>query len=366
MIVIDTPLEHGGEPVGSIKSTGSRDFLTKVVGGKPRFHFNSAETSHIVQLPEVYAPDHYRAGPNDREASDGLAATSQLIQALHGGFAGHHAVSLNPTTFWYTIVHEVAEFIRQNPDEYAGMFTGTPSQQQKIIVRDDSLRYDGASDSDWTRSITLIRDKLADRLAGGVADLFLPDFAISTIADEAALLVALMDVVSPYYKYEWLTLCGIPQIRLEGTANDWQQLYSSTERLLANFAGLQFYRDNLLPVLEKIAHTAAGEIPDYEFWRSIYKYKGGSGGPHVNGWITKLFAYTLTSKGFVLLETQRRSYGYSTNEFPAHIGVVPFVWRYFGREIPMQFVTGITHVDHEGGFLSPQLGVAVIEPEPAS
>jgi hypothetical protein len=332
----------------SVDQSSSRDFLVAVLGGKPRFHFNSTETSHFVNRA-AYDP----------------ATTSLLVQAIHGGFAEHVSISLNPVTLWYCIVHEVAECIRQNPGQYAGMFTDTPDQRPTIVVRDDSLRYD--EPSNWTRSINLIRKPLADRLTTETMKLFLPRFSTSTIVDETALLVALMDAVSPYYKYEWQTLCGIPQIRLEGTVADWQKLHDRADSLLEHFPELQLYRGQLLPVLHTISRIVGGidESGDIDFWRSVYKYDGGSGGPYVNGWITAFFAYVLTDNGPTLKTDKsviwKSKHGFYTCDFPSHIGRVPFVWDYFGRMINMAFLTGVTSVDYDGTFLDPKLGFAVVE-----
>jgi len=40
-----------------------------------------------------------------------------------------------------------------------------------------------------------------------------------------------MDAMKSYFAYELETLCGIPQIRLEGSADDWHDLRERTEYL---------------------------------------------------------------------------------------------------------------------------------------
>ena len=53
--------------------------------------------------------------------------------------------------------------------------------------------------------------------------------------------------------------------------------------------------------------------------------------------------------------------GYETNMFPSHVSTVPFVWRYMDRRYDMCFAAGLLGVDDTDGFLSPQLGFAVLE-----
>jgi hypothetical protein len=298
-------------------------------------------------------------------ASYEVATVSLAVQAVHQAFAAHVALSLRPDTLWYFIVHEVAEYVRQNSTECAGLFTETPESKQTILVRDDSLSYDGPSD--WQRSINLVRDPLAAKISDRTMTLFQPRFSTSTAEDETALLVALMDVASPYYSFEWQTMCGIPQIRLEGTPSDWRDLYDRTDLLAREFGGLHGYFADLLPVLQTIAETSGGTKPDEEFWRSIYKFGGGSGGPYVNGWITAFFAYIQNKDGRAIKEnfnwrqTLNGYGGYKTNKFPSHVTKVPFVWDYFGTRHNMAFAAGVTGVDYDDNFLSPRLGFAVVE-----
>jgi len=372
-VVIDTPIRpsrdsfgYGGygrssaaEEPAQVNLSSNQEFLGAVLGGPKRFHYVSRDKLYAVNKPSRYGSDY-------NDAAYGVATVSLGVQSIHQAYAAHVALSLRPDTLWYFIVHEVAEYVRQHVDESAGLFTETPGQKQKILVRDDSLRYDVPSD--WMGSINLVRDPLREKITDRTMQLFLPQFTTSTIEDETALLVALMDVVSPYYEFEWMTRCGVPQIRLEGEATDWQNLYVNASSLLSAFPGLRDYSKDLLSVLQTIADTASGATPNEEFWHSIYKYEDGSGGPDVSGWITAFFAHTWNKQGAKLKDQFNwRSLmsgwgGYKTNQFPSHVSRVPFVWDYFGTRYDMAFAAGITGVDYDdNNFLSPRLGFAVVE-----
>lgn len=366
-IVIDTPVRPSRDSFGYVRSStteepaqvnpsSNREFLGAVLGSPKQFHYTSRDTLHVVE----------QIGYGYNAAAYDVPTVSLGVQAIHQGYAAHVALSLRPDTLWYFIVHEVAEYVRQHADESAGLFTETPGQKQQIIVRDDALRYDAPSD--WMGSINLVRDPLRKKITDRTMQLFLPQFTTSTVEDETALLVALMDVVSPYYEFEWETLCGVPQIRLEGEAADWQKLYADAGSLLTAFPGLCDYRNDLLPVLQTIADTASGADADEKFWRSIYKHEDGSGGATVTGWITAFFAYTQTRQGAKLKnQFDWRSLmsgyggGYRTHQFPSHMSKVPFVWDYSGTKHNMAFAAGVTGVDYDGTFLSPRLGFAVVE-----
>lgn len=166
---------------------------------------------------------------------------------------------MTPDFLWYLIVHEVAEYVRQNPREHAHIFTDTPDSKQVIVVRDDSLSR--ADPSGWRRSVDLVRGPLRAKISDYSLGLFLPQFSTTTEEAQTALLIALMDVVSPFYQFKWYSLCGIPQIRLEGDAADWRSLHFRADLLAREFGGLSGYFKDLLPVLQAIAETASGMAP---------------------------------------------------------------------------------------------------------
>jgi len=358
-----------GQAATRIDLASSQEFLGAVLGGRVRFHYASRDKLFVAS-----APGGRRRGPRAGNAAAYEVATVSLgIQAIHQAFAAHVPLSLTPDFMWYLIVHEVAEYVRQNPRAHAGVFTDTPESRQVIVVRDDSLRR--GDPAGWQHSVALVRDPLRAKISDYSLGLFLPRFSTTTDEAQTALLITLMDVVSSFYEFEWYTLCGIPQIRLEGDAADWRSLHFQADLLAREFGGLDGYFTGLLPVLQAIAETASGTTPDEEFWRSIYKHDDSSGGPFVTGWITAFFAYIQTEDGpkfkgqFGPGEPfgwrsliSRRGGGYRTNQFPSHVSKVPFVWDYAGTRHDMAFTAGVTGVDFDDDtFLAPRLGFAVTE-----
>lgn len=357
-VIVDTPIIDASHvPSTEIELTTNEPFLSGVFGVPKRFHYLSRDKVAIAR--DV-------SGRSGDAARFEVATVSMGVQALHRCFATHTAFGLSPDVAWYLIAHEVTEHVKQHADDHRDLFTTQPEGKQEVVVRDDSLRYEAPSD--WARSISLVRDPLQELLSEELFDLFLPTFSTSTEESWTAILVAFMDTISPYYEFEWATLCGIPQVRLEGTADDWSELVEGVRRLASRFTGLAGYFADLVPVLETIARRASGEQGGrMDFWRSIYKYEDESGGPYVTGWINAFFAHVQTSDGLKLKDRfdwaalGARRDGYPTNAFPSHVSRVPFVWNYLGTHIPMSLAAGIFGVDFTDGFLTPKLGFAVIE-----
>ncbi|MER6128612.1 DUF4419 domain-containing protein [Streptomyces sp. NPDC001795] len=296
-------------------------------------------------------------------SSDGPEITeptsSLLLRAIHLCFAAHLPLSLSPDLLWYAVVHEVAVHVRLNSGTYAGLFTDTPGHRQTIAVRDDLAPLD------WERSINLVQQPLRDRIGAEVADLFQPAFSTTTRADATAALVTLMDVVSPYYRFRWQTLCGIPRIRLEGTDRDWRLLAARVRELAGWFEDLRPWFTALHPVLDAISATASGWGTDHAFWCSLYKWESLSGGDRVTGWINAFFAHRYTDDG----PSPKQSFGPgSTAEehFPSHVSRVPFRWETPAGTFDMAFLGGVLGIERDGAWIRPQLGHAVVELLPAT
>jgi hypothetical protein len=194
-------------------------------------------------------------------------------------------------------------------------------------------------------------------------------------------------------------MCGIPEITLEGTTADWESLARRAEE----FAGLELQRwiTVLRPILSQFVRASRGDV-DTQFWRSIYKWNGESGGPVITGWITAFFPYLrdrqtrradrpvkelLTGGESVewCLSTERerprRGRGYATSpsappppgsrfvegptfeDLPGGLSKAPFRWELPEREFAMEFLGGFMGVaqDHETLALRPEIGWAVRE-----
>jgi hypothetical protein len=355
--VIDLPVPqdpYAEELARSLRPVGNEAFLHAVTGAGPgggelRFRHRSVRTllddgaRHRIPFP-VAEP-----------------TWSLLLRAVHQSFAAHLPLSLSPDVLWCAVVHEVAVHVGLHAARYAGVFTDTPAHRQTIEVRDDSLL---GPDPDWSRSVRLVHEPLREKLGTDVTELFLPRFSTTTPEDESSALVSLMAVVSPYYEFEWLSLCGIPRIRLEGEAADWRLLADRVRELGTWFDDLKPWVRALGPVLEEVAATAAGAPADMDFWGSLYKWRSQSGGPFVSGWITALFAHTQTpdgpraKSGEDLRWDGRR---FQENAFPSHVSQLPFRWRRPDGTREMRFLAGVLGIDRDGDWIRPRLGHAVAE-----
>jgi len=295
--------------------------------------------------------------------------TSRFVLALHDAFANHIPFSLSPEVIMSIISQEVAQYVKDNSQlkNIAKLFTTTPNEQQEIVVEINDFVY-GSLGNNWMGGIAKFQTELSKKVPSDILARMTPKFSEGTLETEVSQLVSFMDAASKYYSYTMMTLCGIPEFKIEGTAEDWNEIVKTVDYLKDVLPGLNLYFLNLRPILVEILNTVDGNSIDLEFWNSIYKSGGGSGGPYSSGWFNFLFAHVYgrdweTRKLNILKEEKHyRHIRMKLNQYPSNLSLVDFTWNYNGSKIPMKFVSGVTSVEHtDEGFLKPKLGIVVLE-----
>lgn len=283
-----------------------------------------------------------------------LAYASPFLQAVHKAFAEHLSLRIEPANFWVTILQEVATMVKLNPEKFASVFSGDPLNKKTIKVRCDQLL---SSDSHWPEAIQMFRAALAVETGTELVEGFFPHFSSDDFDREIVYLVSAMDAASPFYKYEVHSLCGIPEIDLQGTVDDWRSLFHRMEWLENTFGACEYFTRVKFIVGEIGAQVYSGK-PDVDFWKNMYKHDEMSGNTEVSGWITNLYAHVVTENG----SAPKTNWGkpLEFNEFPSGISVVPFVWVVMDEPHPMRFFSGFTGIKVENGFLVPQIGYGVV------
>eukprot|EP00492_Amphilonche_elongata_P003970 TRINITY_DN435_c0_g1_i1.p1 TRINITY_DN435_c0_g1~~TRINITY_DN435_c0_g1_i1.p1 ORF type:complete len:302 (-),score=73.01 TRINITY_DN435_c0_g1_i1:27-932(-) len=188
--------------------------------------------------------------------------------------------------------------------------------------------------------------------------------------------LALMDCMKSYFEFRATTCCGISKVKLLGTLQDWEMLQKMVSALRQYKLG--WWIKHLEPVIDKIVLAYKGE-KDKKFWYTIYKQWStyGSGGTtYVTGWITTFFPYIYDQprQQFANLEElrkeadtknsgDRRQKRYSGSiekcDVPNGVTQTPFIWEYYGKEIPMSIYGGFAGCEFDGDYIRPVLAWAV-------
>lgn len=325
------------------------------------------DTSHH---PEIQAQlDHTPLAALHASRSAPLSGWSDLhpfVDAFVCGFNEHRPVSFSPDHLWALILQGVSHHIRLHADELRGAFVSHEGKLALCVRRDDFGWRDPANP--WEEVFASFCDQIRSHI-GPQAGLWTEAFSTTGAIEQAVLHLSLMDSMKHYFYYQFVSLCGIPEITVEGTPADWRALCARIAQLPAY--GLGWWVDVLTPIAEECLRACEG-APTLSFWRSFVRYDSISGGAALTGWITQLFPYT--DKGernpvLGLSPAQMASEGSSpryldTGSIPRGLHDVPFTWSYLGTTLAMKWTGGFVGTSTtEAGARRPELGWAVLGPD---
>ena len=177
-------------------------------------------------------------------------------------------------------------------------------------------------------------------------DLSTSKFSISNIVNSNVNNIVLMSCFESYIDYNFHTLCGIPEIEIWGTMEDWLKL-----KELINCVGecdLVWWTKNLVPVIDKIIDTLNDNI-DYDFWASIIKCNSSSGGDYINGYLARF----IPLKEGKYLDWSDENTRIATRYITKDLSIVPVDWINNGDIINLSFVGDIINLSFVGGIFSP-------------
>lgn len=189
-----------------------------------------------------------------------------LIDGVRYAYANHHPMVINPDVMWLTIEQGFALHVKYYAEELRYLFVDHEGQRELCILCKPDLIY--MPYSEWEPYFPQFTDSIAAWTKDSIAETLVADFSTTDATALVASQIGLMSAMQHYFAYVMEEACGIPDIYLEGTADDWRHLISKANRLRRY--GLDWWIDKVEPVLTKIAESAEGN-PDLDFWRSMYR-----------------------------------------------------------------------------------------------
>jgi hypothetical protein len=278
-----------------------------------------------------------------------------FINALHVAYQMHLPFVISPDMIWLMIAQGFATHVGKNAEELRVKFTDFKGEKElRIKVQNNVI---GNPLFDWENLFKQFSDSIEANTGHDLLDLITGNFSTTTPIEKAAFQITLMDAMSDYFNYTFYSLCGIPEITLEGTEEDWRRIEIKAEAL-AQY-GLEDWIASLRPVLREFTIVAGGGEIDTLFWRGIYQNLNHSSGrdvTHLTGWITKFFPYN---------NHGNRTFGadsISFSELPSGLSTVATKYDDNGRIYPMEFDAGFVgyRQDEKTYALRPEISWAVV------
>ncbi len=225
----------------------------------------------------------------DRRPLTGVQ-TNGFFETAHTAYAQHRPLVLSPDMVWLVIAQGFALHINQNSEALRAHFVRHQGKKVLEVEMTGKIQL-GNDDSDWEWAFRQFHDSIAANTSPDLAALVAGRFSGTNTDAAVAFDITLMDAMKSYFDFWGRIACGIPEITLEGTPEDWKQIEQRATQL--SRYDLDWWLADLKPILAEFTKTAGGK-PDREFWAGMFKDVREAvcgGDTYVTGWITRLFPY---------------------------------------------------------------------------
>lgn len=301
-------------------------------------------------LERMYGPEISASSSKDYKLIE--SSYNSFIFAVEHSFAEHRPLIISPDMIWLLICQGLAFHVYENEEDFREQIVGFEGKKELIIRRDNFVL--GNEDNDWQSVFPEFRQKIAEYSEKSLCDFIDANFSTTGPVEKVSFDITLMKSVEKYFSYRVDTMCGIPNITLEGTTEDWELIYQRIEEL--SKWGLDKWVNKLDSILHEFVEASKGNV-NHDFWSSIYRKNGMSGTRgFVDGWVSHLFPYIVNYQNKMVknnrvFDIKKEAYGLpvhdpgiSKESFPNGMNRVNFIWNYYGEHMPMDFLAGFAGV----------------------
>jgi hypothetical protein len=254
------------------------------------------QARHVSRLETAPIPGKLVASSHDNSNLVSGITYHPVVAALKLAYAQHRPIALSPDMIWLLICLGVAQHINLNAEELRHKFV-THEGQHPLVVIYANPQMDDLSKLDWNGIVGSFAS-LVEGLASEKAAAFTADFSTTGTIERTASNIVLLGALQKYFHLMLIPIiCGLPQIKLEGTASDWNKIIDRTDAF--SDLGLDWWLAPLRSILARFPAAFKGDISP-EFWRSIYRiYRPNEpcSLDSATGWISMFFPYLADGEG---------------------------------------------------------------------
>ena len=231
---------------------------------------NFRKHNHAQKPEEIWS--HYAAVRSVLHADIGKAPS---ISCYGNGFLGtllqaynsHLDVVLRADDIWITILTQLSYFVNAHAEKLQSRLVGFSGKRELIVHQNGDVFT-----ADWPKMFAQLQVKLIDNVKDDLKWMTEP-FSTTTPIDELVFRGALLSTYQTFFDYTCHMECGIRQVTLLGTAQDYESLLARIPLLLqfdiAEKPEFRHWVAKLQEVLKEFVSTARGER-NIDFWSPLH------------------------------------------------------------------------------------------------
>lgn len=291
-----------------------------------------------------------------------------LLGTMFMSYSEHIPLLLRPDDLWIAILVNFGRYVFNHAEQVRDMFVNHQDKKElKVLVKSPYLEY--TTEEQWNNFVGLMVEQIQQNTKSNVVQWMTPDFSTTTPRDRMVSNLAIMSTMREYFEMRFELSCGLSELTLAGTLDDWKQLYNKAS-LLNTFKVAEFdaWRALLLPVLQEFINAYQYQVNE-DFWQKMCtSTRRGSGSQQkLRGWFLVFTPFNDEGKYLLNpLETVSQTGIYAAlndDQIPDCGLNVNVEIDDHDREYHVVFYGGLllTQYDHEKNCLAPSVDWVMIE-----
>ena len=217
------------------------------------------------------------------------ASYTTVIEA----YSKHCDLIIRPDDIWLTILSQLSYHINANAEDFRDKFVAHKGQKTlRVVARAytiETIDWDEVSD----KMAKVVDKELVDKT---LTEWILPYFSTTERADRTCAAMFLFTCMKKYFKFEFHTRCGIPNVTLEGTKEDWVDIQLRLQNLDSWNDTTRAWKVLLDPIITRFIAAFDGN-QDQDFWAHIASPEFQGSGQHtLGGWVTAFCVFEQDGK----------------------------------------------------------------------
>lgn len=274
-----------------IEDLSQPESLLEMTSGQMVVDLLISETSRISM--EDLKKDSLLLATSDIPESLVYYSTHPFFEGMREAFAHHRPFVLSPDMIWLLICQGFSQHVNANSEALRDQIVDYEGKLSLVVYGGEQF----IEEINWKDAIPQFTEQIKHNTKGNIAETIMADFTTTTPTELIATEITLMEAVQDYFEYIYIMLgCGIPEITLLGTPDDWQKVYDKA--LSLEQYQLDWWINELEPILSQFVLASKGTI-DIEFWKAMFRTHSqeGYGAPDlIDGWFVKFFPYDAGGK----------------------------------------------------------------------
>ncbi|CAF3143678.1 unnamed protein product [Rotaria sp. Silwood2] len=224
----------------------------------------------------------------------GYRISNAFIGTVLKAYSYHYPLELSVEDIWVVITQGVGIHLNENAEKYRQFFVSHEGKKVLVVAVDDLVISIDERVSKgnltipaiyWPKAVRRMGDLIKANIKVDLATVITQPFSQTTTVQQAVFDACLMDTVKNYCDYRFSILCGIPQVTLLGSSDDFQTVLDRLNQLKIFFSYLHWWLDPLLLHVQKLKESAQGNPAIIWWWKTLYEHSVGCGGTFLTGWI---------------------------------------------------------------------------------